>query len=274
VSNIRIGVRAHDMGQMDIESLKNAMDAYGFDGIQLVLKKALDETLETVDRERLKSAFDGKVMLLGAYFNMIHPDTNEVLKGVENFKKHLELARKLNISYVGTETGSLMGSPWGYDPLNHSDESFEKVVLVTEELIQKAKDENVFVAIEGAWNHTIYSPKRLKELTDRIQSPNLKVIVDLYNFLNFDNHQNHLEILRRSIELLKNKIVIFHLKDYIVESQKLKQVGLGKGLMQYKKIIPMILKEFTHVDLIFEGVEQQDLKSSLEFIKSIIEGEK
>lgn len=273
MATFKIGVRAHDVGKLAPFDLKEAVASFGFDGVQLVFPKAFGLAVDAVNIQETKLAFEDSIMLIGAYFNMIHPNHEEVLKGIENFKKNLKAAKLLKVKYVATETGSLMGSPWGYVKENHSNDSFNKVVDVTKTLVETAKIYGVNVLIEGAWNHTIYSPQRLKQLVEAIDDPNLYVIIDLYNFLNIDNHLEHIEIFEKSLELLKDKIRVIHLKDYIVEDGLLKQVGLGQGLMQYETIFKLLNQYQIKADLVFEGVHKHDLESSMSFIKKIIKKE-
>lgn len=268
---MKIGVRAHDLGKLDVINLKKEIETFGFDGVQLVTNKVFGQKIDEVDVKLVENNFKDQIFLLGAYFNMVHPDENIVLEGISNFKKHLKIANQLTAKYVGTETGSLMGSPWGYVKENHNDESFDKVVKVTKELVAYAKDVNSIVTIEGAYAHVIYSPERLKQLVDTISDDHLKVIVDIYNYLNIDNHHDHINIFKKAIDLLKDKIVIIHLKDYIVRDNKLVQVGLGQGLMDYEKIIELIQIHLKDVYLIFEGVLKEDMESSLSFIKKLLE---
>lgn len=267
---MKIGVRAHDLGKLNPESLKIEFTNYGFDGLQLVSSKVFGKTIDELDIEMIKTLYRDQIFMLGSYFNMIHPNIEIVNEGIQNFKKHIDYAKKLDVKYVGTETGSLMGSPWGYVKENHSDESFIKVKNIVSDLVDYASIHEVDVAIEGAWAHTIYSPKRLKQLVDEVNHKNLKVIIDVYNFLNINNHENHVEILKESINLLKNKIVIFHLKDYVVIGDLLKQVGLGKGLMNYKEMLKLIKENLPNSYLIFEGVVKEEMKDSLTFIKKIL----
>lgn len=276
MAKFNIGVRAHDIGKLDVYDLSVAVKSFGFDGVQLVFPKALGLNVEEVNLQDVNIAFGNSIMLLGAYFNMIHPNQDEVLKGISNFKKNLKAAKILKVKYVATETGSLMGSPWGYVKENHSDESFNKVVEVTRELLDEAVNQNVKILIEGAWNHTIYSPKRLKQLIDTFDHPNLDVIVDLFNFLNIDNYKSHIELFEESLKLLKDKIKVIHLKDFVIKDNKLVQVGLGQGIMDYEKIFELLHSSNLDVNLVFEGVVKNDLESSMLFIKNIIKnkGEK
>ena len=70
---------------------------------------------------------------------------------------------------------------------------------------------------------------------------------------------------------MKDKIVLFHLKDYIVDNGKLVQVGLGQGLMDFPFIIKTIKENFTDAFLIFEGVVGEDIDTSLSYIKNLVE---
>lgn len=264
---MRIGIRAHDFGRLSPNDLKTKLDQFGFDGVQLVFSKAFDKPYD--DLEVLESLKD-RIMMLGSYFNMVHPDSSVVETGLKQFKGMLDKADQYGVDFVGSETGSLMGSPWGYVKENHDDTTFQKVCEVVKELILHSEQTQSYVTIEGAYNHVVYSPKRMHQLIETINHPKLKIIVDIYNYLHINNHQNHVELLKECLILFKEHIVIFHLKDYVVIGDQLKQVGLGQGLMDYKTMIPLIMKHCPNCYLIFEGVVGDDIQSSMDFIKSII----
>jgi sugar phosphate isomerase/epimerase len=268
---IELGIRAHDIGKFSPLELAQKAKEYGFQGVQLVFPKALDLDDPFTKLDLIKEAFtDPKIMMLGAYFNMVHPDPKVIEDGLANFKRHLDIAPKLGVSYVGTETGSLMGSPWGYLKENHDEATFFKAVKIVEELVVHAKKAGSVVAIEGAFNHVVYQPKLIRRLLDIINSNQLKVTVDLFNYLNLDNYQNRMEILQECLDLFPSDIVIYHLKDFIVTDQGLKQVGLGQGLMDYPRIIKTIKQVTPDAFLIFEGVTGEDISSSFELINSLL----
>jgi hypothetical protein len=54
-----------------------------------------------------------------------------------------------------------------------------------------------------------------------------------------------------------------------MEDNKLRQVGLGQGLMNYPEIIKTISKKVPHAYLIFEGVIGDDIIESLAYIKKL-----
>ena len=270
---IKIGIRAHDIGKMNPIDLSQHVKDYGFQGVQLVFKKAINHEVDFNQLSEIKKAFSDQIMMLGAYFNPVHPDREQVKSGVHNFKKHLDIANELHADFVGSETGSLMGSPWGYVKENHEQKTLDEVVEIFKDLTKHAENKNAYIAIEGAYAHVAYSPEKIKYIVDQINSPHLKVTIDLFNFLHIGNYEQRNKIFKQSIELLKDDIVIFHLKDFIINDQKLVQVGLGQGLMDYPYLIKEIKKHFSNVYLIFEGVIGDDIKTSYEYINHLLKGD-
>ncbi|PKK93317.1 MAG: sugar phosphate isomerase/epimerase [Tenericutes bacterium HGW-Tenericutes-6] len=268
---LKLGIRAHDIGRMTPFELAEEAKSFGFDGVQLVFKKALTHPVNFNNLNEIKNAFKKpKIMMLGAYFNMVHPDLKVVTDGIDYFKKHLEISYALGAKYVGTETGSLMGSPWGYVNENHAPKTLEKVIEIVKDLSRTAEKYHAYIALEGAYAHVAYSPKIMKKIIDQVQSPNLKVTVDLFNFLHIGNYKKRMAIFDEAISLLKDHIVIFHLKDFIVDHDALVQVGLGQGLMDYKTIIKKIKESCPNAYLIFEGVVGDDIKTSYKLIKKLL----
>lgn len=266
----KIGIRAHDIGKFNAIKLAQTVKSRHFEGVQLVFKKAIDQDIDFNNLQPIKEAFkDIDVMMLGAYFNPVHPDQEMIDNGIDNFKKHIAIASSLNCSFVGSETGSYMGKPWGYMPENHTQQALEQVIDIFQDLVDEAEKHGVCVAIEGAYAHVAYSPKRIKEVVDRIHNPHLKVTVDLFNFLHIGNYKQRNEIFDEALNLLRDDIVIFHFKDFIVENNQLKQVGLGQGMMDYNYIIRRIKKEIKQAYIIFEGVVGDDIDSSYTYISNI-----
>ena len=268
---IKIGIRAHDLGRFSAAEMARTVRAAGFDGCQLVFAKALTEPIVFHDLLPVKAAFaETPIFMLGAYFNPVHPDESVRKAGIDAFKDHLFAAKTLGIPYVGTETGSLMGSPWGYLPANHRRETFDALCTVIADLVETAEQADSYIAIEGAWAHVAYSPLLIRELLDRIQSPRLKVTVDLFNFLHLGNIGTRMEILEECLRLFSEDIVIWHLKDFVVRDGQLKQVGLGQGEMDFPALLARIVRATPGAVLIFEGVTGGDIAPSLGLIRRLI----
>ncbi len=271
---MKIGIRAHDMGKMDAKSLFQRAQSYGFDGIQLVVNKALiPEPPLTVEAfESIATQQQGvAVLLLGSYFNPIHSNQNKVNEGVFRFQKQLELAHILNTPYVASETGSYNDDQWTYHEQNHTKMAYEHVLSVFKPLVETAEKVGKTVLVEAAYGHVIFSPHALKRFIHDLNSTHVKVIIDLYNLLNTRNHRQHTQILQEALHLLKDDIAVFHLKNYQLKEGKLVQVGLNKGLFDYEQLLPMMLKSNPDAYFIFEGITGEDIAESMAFIQKIKE---
>lgn len=170
--------------------------------------------------------------------------------------------------YVGSETGSYNDDKWTYNPLNRTEEAFLEVKRIFSDLAKTAEEYNSKIALEGAFGHCMFEPKALKRLADEINSDAVYFTVDIYNYLSIDNYQNHTKIFDECLELFKGKIVIFHLKDFVVEDNALKQCCIGKGIMNYDYIMPKIKENCPDAYLVFEGSKPEDMQFSYNFVKS------
>jgi sugar phosphate isomerase/epimerase len=266
----KIGVRAHDLGCLNEFELASKIKDYDFDGIQLVLKKAIDHSVDINNLDSVKNALSNtKIFMVGAYFNMIDSNKDNLDKNVNYFKEMIDVANSIKCKYVATETGYLSNSPKEYTKDTTTKENVEKVINLFKEFCSYGKTRNVMVLAEGAFNHTASTPDVLNEIVEAVND-NLGVIVDIYNYLNLNNYNDYVSIFKRCIELFKDNIKIIHLKDFVIIDSKMVQVGLGKGLIDYKILLKLLYDSKIFPTLIFEGVKPENLTESLHYIKSII----
>ncbi len=271
---LKLGIRGHDVPGAPFESIDDFIKGYkqfDLDYLQLVYKKAFKGfeiephfLLELADKLKKNGI---KVAMIGAYFNMIHPDVPKQEAGREYFKWCLETARVFDCALVGSETGSLNGDKWTFNPGNHTEESHQKVVKTVQELKAYGRLFKSRPIIEGAWAHTVYDPADLARLIEETGIQD--VTVDVYNFLNIDNYQQADQIFDECLERFGDKIRIFHLKDYNVGENKLVQCGIGQGIMNWKYYISRIKKECPQAVLILEGVTGEDIATSISYIRSL-----
>ena len=277
---MKIGVRVHDFGKSNAKILAKQAKAIGFDGVQFVINKAIEgETGKpgTLNKEKALEFYNAfkseglEIFMLGAYFNPVHSNKDLVKENILKFKEHLSLEHEFHTKYVGTETGSFNDDKWTYNPLNRTEDAYQEVLRIFKDLAKCAEENNANMAIEGAFGHCMFEPKALKRLVTEINSPNVYYIVDIYNYLAISNYKNYKEIFEESLKLFKGRIVIFHLKDFIVENDALKQCAIGTGLLDYDYLLKRMKEEAPNAYLIFEGSKPEDMEFSYNFVKSKLE---
>ena len=273
---MKIGVRVHDFGKSDAKTLAKKAKEVGFDAVQLVLNKAIEGEsglAGTLSKEKAESFYKSfadegiEIAMLGAYFNPVHSDKEKVKSLVAKFKEHLKYEHDFKAGFVGSETGSFNDDKWTYNPLNRTEEAFQEVKRIFTDLARYAESVNANMAIEGAFGHCMFEPKALHRLVTEINSPNVYYIVDIYNYLAISNYDKQEEIFDECLNLFKDRIVIYHIKDFIIEDGALKQCCIGKGMMNFDYMLPKIKKLTPNACLVFEGSKPEDMEFSYNFIK-------
>lgn len=273
---MKLMARAHDLGVKDAENINNAVCTLGLDGVQLVVYKSIDNISykpHQFDAEQAREISsqikkNGKeIALIGAYFNPVHPNTEKIENGFAVFKSYLSLAKELGCSYVGSETGSYNGDPWIYHPMNHSDEALDRVVSTFSSLADHADENGVSIAMEGAFGHVCHTPERLFEAVNKMGKDNVRFIFDLYNYLDISNVDSTYDILERGLSLFGDRILLFHIKDFVIENNKLKQCGVGKGMLDFDRILNAIYRHNKNAILVLEGTVGDDLPFAVSYLK-------
>ena len=276
---MKLGVRLHDLASGTIDEVISSCKEFGFEYIQLVFKKALkdsngnpllfskDSALE-VGRKLKEAGIN--VAMLGAYFNPVHSNKELVETNTKYFEEHLKYASLLNAQYVGTETGSYNDDKCTYNPKNQTEEGYQDTMKTFRRLAKVAEQYHTNILIEPAYGHVIYSVDQLSRAVNELNSKNVLVTIDIFNLLYIGNYQQYKEIFVHACKTFKDKIKVFHLKDFYVEQDKLVQVGLGKGIIDFKFIVETIRQYSPDATMVFEGVKPADMPESLILIKQYL----
>ena len=273
---MKIGVRVHDFGKSDAKTLAKKAKEVGFDGVQLVLNKAIEGEsglAGTLSKEKANSIYEAfkseglDIAMLGAYFNPVHSNKALVESNTNYFEEHLRYASLLDAQYVGTETGSYNDDKWIYNPRNQTEEGYQDTMKTFRHLKDVAEETDTNILIEPAYGHVIYSVDQLKRAVDELNSKNVSVTIDIFNLLYIGNYQNYKNMFIHACETFKDRIKVFHLKDFYPEGEKLVQTGLGKGIIDFEFLVSTIHKYAPDATMIFEGVKPEDMQESLTLVK-------
>ncbi len=275
---MQIAFRTHDLGVKGLENAIEKLRACGISAVQLVAYKFLDEIkyapdeLDGLNTTAIGTALaDAGIMvpLIGAYFNPVHSDKQKVERGISVFKEYLKYSANLGCNIVGSETGSFNDDKWTYNPLNRTEEALQTVIATFKELAAYAQSVGAFVGMEGAAGHVCWNVATLKRAIDAIGADNVKVIFDLYNYLDGENYARYLDILDEGLEVFKGKIHIFHIKDCVFEDGKLRQVAPSKGMFDFEKILSKIKAYDKDATLVLEGTTGEDIVPCSKFIREV-----
>lgn len=277
---MQIAFRTHDLGVKGLENAVQKCENCGISAVQLVAYKFLDDVkyapngLTKERAEEIGKALKAagiSVPLIGAYFNPVHSNKEKVASCKAVFKDYLKYSALLGCNIVGSETGSFNDDKWTYNPLNRTGDALETVIKTFKELALYAKEVGAYIGMEGAAGHVCWNVETLKRAVDGVGGDNVKVIFDIYNYLDAQNYKNYLEILEEGLKTFAGKIVVFHIKDCVFEDGKLKQVAPGKGMFDFNKILGKIKAYDKNAVLVLEGTSGNDILPCINFINKVWE---
>ena len=275
---MKIAFRTHDLGVKSLEGAVEKCKDCGISAVQLVAYKFLDDVKYApggIDRRKagiIGGAFraaDIRVPLVGAYFNPVHSDKEKVARCRQVFKDYISVCRELGSEVVGSETGSFNDDKWTYNPLNRTEEALQTVIETFRELALYARGKGAYVGMEGAAGHVCWNVQTLKRAVDAINADNIKIIFDIYNYLDASNYERYLDILDEGLKTFAGKIHVFHIKDCVYEEGRLRQVAPGKGMFDFEKILGRIKAYDADAFLVLEGTTGDDIIPCTQFIKRV-----
>lgn len=277
---MKICIRAHDLGVKGTQDILSSIDRLGIDGVQMVCYKAYDDIAYAPGQiTEEKAAAIGKafqnagksISLVGAYFNCVHSDREKAAMGEKLFGEYLAHCQAMGCKYVGSETGSYSDDPWIYHPRNRTEEAHQAVAATFSRLCDVAADYGSVVAMEGASGHVCHDVATLQKVRN-MMGRETKVIFDLYNYLDAENQGDYLNILDRGLETFAGDILLFHMKDCVLQNGKdPQQVPFGTGDFDLEKVLGAI-KHYDHnAVLTLEGTTGSDIAHAVETINTIWE---
>ena len=278
---MNLGVRAHDFGKTtlnDFETFARQISQKGFKSIQLALHKAVEglklqpDYLNPGIANHIRNALEKNnvyTAVLGCYINPVHPDPIVKEMHIRCFKDHIKFARDFGASVIGTETGSLNPN-CSYNPATYTEEVFNDFIKTIAQLVEEAEKFGVFVCIEAVANtNTIDSPERMKRVIDTIKSNNLQVIFDPVNMLDDNELDKQDDMMKKSFDLFGDRMMVFHVKDFIIENNKRKRVSAGKGLFNFDLFFNLVKHAKPYAALLLEDSKPDTFDDAMSYVRSI-----
>lgn len=266
---MKIGVRPHDLEFTSVDELASICHEHTIDGLQLVVLRTYPDNYRDNDfidskiQEIKSNGID--IFLLGSYFNMIHPNEETLKLGYDIFDVNTQIAKRNDIQYIGSETGSVNGDAWTYHPDNHTEESYAKLQTSIKKITEKIGDRTFLM--EPVYDHVA---NNLEKAKDMMISDDMAITFDLANVLNTKNYVDYLEIFESFLKEFGETIKIFHFKNFVIENDAKVGCRLDTGLLDYTKLYDLVKQcGLTDVPIIVEELQGEDLFESIKFMRGL-----
>lgn len=274
---MRVGIRAHDIGDYNLDKLGEIAHKKNIKSIHFAPKKVITEFeirkgsltpgLAQYINQVLQK-YELNISVLGCYINLANPNDDELSEAVDIFKEHIRFAKYLGCSIIATETGCY-NREYSYTEKNHNEEAFQRSLNSMKWIVEEAEKFGIVVAIEGSIEHVINTPQRLRRALDGVKSNNLQVLFDPINFIDESNCENMDEIIKDSFQLFGDRIVSIHTKDFEYKNGKFKRVPIGTGQFNYPLFLSILKEKKPYIDIILEDTVPEDQEASVKYIEEM-----
>jgi len=272
---IQVGLRLHDTEKGDLQQRLDFMKEQGFTCSHVALTKAITEfstansALTPGLGSYIRKSFQKRnidIAVLGCYLNLANPNEEQLKKIIDTYKATIRFASYLGCNVVGTETGA-PNETYEFEEACHSEGALQTFIKNLRPVVEYAEKFGIIIAIEPVYVHIVNDAKRAKRVLDEINSPNLQILFDPVNILSIDNYKEHTTVIKDALEIFGDDIVVFHIKDFVVESNSLKACAVGTGLMDYTDIKEFIKKEKPYIHATLENVPPSYAKQACEIVR-------
>lgn len=277
---INAGMRCHDLcPKMEMERLFEEVKANGIHQIQLAFGKSISNYDFSVGHYSagfaryvgsLLEKNDVHVAVLGCYINPTNPIESKRQAEVARFIEHLKYARMIGADMVGTETGR-MDPNMRVNPESYTEDAYQLLLKSMQEIVAAAEKLGVIVGVEGVFDHTLYSPARMKRFLEDIDSPNVEVILDAVNLIHPEqvDPEEQRQVIEKAFAYYGDRISALHVKDFVFEGQHQAFRHVGEGMFCYEPLMKLVKENKPHIAMLLENSSKERFHSDVAFLQEI-----
>jgi len=272
---MEIGFNSVTLDKDNFESVFKKIHNFGYTAIELnaetlpwasphLTDKTTNEELEII--KDLSSRYNLKISSIGAHIDLSSSDNKKRITNINYVKKCIEHSKKISSPIVHLLSGELKQNEKKEQKL----ELFYDSVKI---LSKYGLENNIKIGIEAIVGHVFHSHLDFESLWNTLGDENI--------WVNYDpSHYEAQKInLEDTIALLGSKIIHVHMKDAMGKFPYFQFPPLGKGNINFRRIIKQ-LKEIGYNGVLsaeyeaqvygWELNEKEILQTNYEFIKNII----
>lgn len=277
---MQLGMRAHDFSApKPAKEFLNGLSNAGIRHVQLAFEKSFSDLDFTTGRYSAGYAHYLAELLrensvhcavLGCYINPTVPDETLRKREVARFVERLRYAKHLGADMVATETGRF-SADFSVTPLTESEECYRTLLKSFDEICSHAAALGVVVGVEGVFDHTLSTPKKMQRFLNDLACPNLEVVLDFANLVSPQTTQP--EAQKRLAEEVFDRygdcVSVLHLKDCVFDAKGVQQcVAPGTGRIDFQPLMQLVKQHKPYIIGLLEESSAQNFARDSAFFEA------
>ena len=154
---------------------------------------------------------------------------------------------------------------------SYTEDAYQLLLRSMREIVAAAEKLGVIVGVEGVFNHTLYSPARMKRFLEDIDSPNVEVILDAVNLIHPEQAEPEAqkEVIDRAFAYYGDRIGALHVKDFVFDGQEQLFRHVGDGLFRYEPLMRHVKERKPHIAMLLENSSRERYHEDVKFLQTI-----
>lgn len=230
-------------------------------------------------KEYLRLAAENDIVIgeVGIWKNVLNPDPVERKKTVEFAKKQLAYADEVGARCCVNVAGAV-GERWdGYYPENYSQETYERIIDVTREIIDAVKPVRTYFTLEPMyWMHPD-SPEDYKQMILDVDRERFAVHMDYANMItSMTNYHNCDAFINKCFDILGPYVKSVHAKDVVLLQQPtvcIREALPGTGRVNFRQVFELCHGLDHDMPVFAEHLHSmEDYAKAISYMQSVWEG--
>lgn len=226
-------------GDKPLQWCARKLAEYGYDGLDIIYPKLLDLTAQeyrklVTELETLLPKLGMVVGYIGCHTTFVSPREADRRRGIDTFKKAIDMAADLRASSVCT----LLGDGYYDPPLNilmSRKQAWQQAVDATREVAEYAKAKGLNVSIELLQGTIVNRIELLLKLFEEVAMDNVRATVDLGTF--YTTVKPFMPI-PEALKRIAKYIDVLHVKDEVglPTITQSNHIWFGGGLVDFREV--------------------------------------
>jgi sugar phosphate isomerase/epimerase len=272
---IELGIFAKTFKADKLGALLDKVKAHSLSTVQFNMQcvglPALPEEIPGNLADQIGQIFREKevgMTAVSATFNMIHPDTAIVEKGLHSFEQIAGACSAMGTSMISLCTGSRdVEDKWRWHPDNALPEAWADMTKTMRKLLELAEEYDLYLGVEPELANVVSTPAMALQLIDELETDRIKIILDPANLFEEASVGEIREKIAEAIELLAPHIALAHAKDRTTAGEF---KAAGKGDVDFPYFVQELKRVGFSGPMVLHGLSEEEVPDCVAYLQSLL----
>ena len=261
------------------EIVMDKVASLGFKTLQIRISDPFSTTLKDIEKiKTLYKKFDFYMpQTVGNYGgNLISKNKDLREKDIIFLKRMIDITNELESPNTYLRPGSHnINGAWKPHKNNYNEKTWDTLIESTKFVCDYAEKKDVMIAVEGGVACPVNSPKKVKDLFEKVDSKNLGLNMDPVNFIkDLDTAYKNTDLINEFYHLIPHNIIGCHAKDFKIVEGLLPHfeetiIGSEDSMLDNDSLLKGLSKINPKAHVLIEHLADEDIPKALAGLNNV-----